>query len=118
MGASPTRPTLEPEANRRDRPGPDRTTGLTGFSTLGNYTGTDTLRPINRTITDDRGVVCQWHNSCFDLQTGEVRDWATRLQEDGTPPGWEFLGDVSKNRTKLTVYACRIHDGYLWVALD
>ena len=85
---------------------------------LGNYAGTDTLRPINSTITDDRGVVCRWHNSCFDLQTGEVRDWATRLQEDGTPPGWEFLGDVSKNRTKLTVYAYRIHDGYLWVALD
>ncbi len=86
--------------------------------TLGKSAGTDTLRPINSTITEDLGVVCRWHNSCFDLQTGEVRDWATRLQEDGTPPGWEFLGDVSKNRTKLTIYTCRIHEAYLWVALD
>jgi class 3 adenylate cyclase/nitrite reductase/ring-hydroxylating ferredoxin subunit len=85
---------------------------------LGNYAGTDTPRPINSTITDDRGVVCRWHCSCFDLQTGEVREWATRLQEDGTSPGWEFLGDVSKNRMKLPVYACRIHEGDLWVALD
>jgi class 3 adenylate cyclase/nitrite reductase/ring-hydroxylating ferredoxin subunit len=85
---------------------------------LGNYPGTDTPRPIYSTFTEDRGVVCRWHHSCFDLQTGEVRDWATRLQEDGTSAGWEFLGDISKNRTKLPVYACRIHDSYLWVALD
>ncbi len=85
---------------------------------LGNYPGTDTPRPIYSTFTEDRGVVCRWHHSCFDLQTGEVRDWATRLQEDGTSKGWEFLGDISKNRTKLPVYASRIHDGYLWVALD
>jgi nitrite reductase/ring-hydroxylating ferredoxin subunit len=76
----------------------------------------DLQSPINSTITDDRGVVCRWHCSCFDLQTGEVREWATRLQEDGTSPGWEFLGDISKNQMKLTVYPCRIHDGYLWIA--
>jgi len=85
---------------------------------LGNYPGTDTSRPIYSTFTEDRGVVCRWHHSCFDLQTGEVRDWATRLQEDGTSKGWEFLGDISKNRTKLPVYACRIDNGYLWIALD
>jgi class 3 adenylate cyclase/nitrite reductase/ring-hydroxylating ferredoxin subunit len=85
---------------------------------LGNYAGTDTPRPINSWFTEDRGVVCRWHCSCFDLQTGEVREWATRLQEDGTSPGWEFLGDISKNRMKLTVYACRVHDGDVWIALD
>ena len=86
--------------------------------TLGNYAGTDTPRPINSWFTEDRGIVCRWHTSCFDLQTGEVREWATRLQEDGTSPGWEFLGDISKNRSKLPVFACRVHDGYVWVALD
>lgn len=85
---------------------------------LGNYPGTDTPRPINSTVTEDRGVICRWHTSCFDLQTGEVREWATRLADDGTSPGWEFLGDVSKNRSKLTVYACRIQEGHLWVALE
>ncbi len=85
---------------------------------LGNFPGTDTPRPVASTVTGDRGVVCRWHNSCFDLQTGEIREWATRLQEDGTSPGWEFLGDISKNRTKLQVYACREHDGHLWVALE
>lgn len=85
---------------------------------LGDNAGTDTPRPIDSTFTDDRGVVCRWHLSCFDLQTGEVRDWATRLRDDGTSPGQEYLGDVSKNRAGLTVYPCRIHDGHLWIALD
>jgi class 3 adenylate cyclase/nitrite reductase/ring-hydroxylating ferredoxin subunit len=85
---------------------------------LGYFPGTQTPRPLNSTITDDLAVVCRWHHSCFDLQTGDVRDWATRLQDDGTSPGWEFLGDLSKNRTKLTVYPCRVHDGHLWVALE
>ena len=70
------------------------------------------------TITDDLGLVCRWHQSCFDLHTGEVREWATTLQEDGTPPGNELIGDVSKNRAKLTVYPCRIHDGHLLIALE
>ncbi len=85
---------------------------------LGCYPGTNTPRPIYSTLVDNRGLVCRWHHSCFDLQTGDVRDWATRLAEDGTSPGWEFLGDVSKNRMKLKVYTCRIHDGDLWIALE
>ena len=85
---------------------------------LGFYAGTDTPRPLYSTVVEDRGLVCRWHRSCFDLQTGDVRDWAPRLAEDGSPPGWEFVGDVSKNQNKLTVYACRIHEGYLWIALE
>ncbi len=85
---------------------------------LGCYPGTDMPRPLNSTITDDRGLICRWHNSCFDLQTGEVRDWATRLADDGTSPGWEFLGDISKNQNRLTVYPCRVNDGHVWIAFD
>ena len=85
---------------------------------LGYFPGTQTPRPANSTVTEDRGLICRWHQSCFDLQTGDVREWATKLQEDGTSPGWEFLGDLSKNRAKLTVYGCRVHDGHLWIALE
>jgi nitrite reductase/ring-hydroxylating ferredoxin subunit len=85
---------------------------------LGNFTSSGKPRPLNSAITEDRGVVCRWHDSCFDLQTGEVREWAARLQEDGTTAGQEYFGDISKNRTKLTVYSTRIHDDFLWIALD
>jgi len=74
--------------------------------------------PADSTITDDLGLVCRWHQSCFDLQTGDIREWAATLKADGTAPGQEHLGDVSKNRAKLTVYPCRIHDGHLWIALE
>jgi nitrite reductase/ring-hydroxylating ferredoxin subunit len=85
---------------------------------LGNFPNSSTARPVNSAFTEGRGIVCRWHDSCFDLQTGEVRHWASRLQEDGTSPGQEYLGDISKNRAKLKVYPCRIHDGHLWIVLD
>lgn len=85
---------------------------------LGYFPDGSAPRPLYSTITEDRGIVCRWHHSCFDLQTGEVRDWATRLAADGTSPGWEFLGDVSKNRNKLTVYNTRVFDGFLWISVE
>lgn len=67
-------------------------------------------------ITGDRGVVCRWHRSCFDLQTGEIREWVPSLNE-GIAPGWEFIGDIGKNPARLQVFPCRVHDDHLWVAL-
>ena len=74
--------------------------------------------PRDSTITDDLGLVCRWHQTCFDLQTGEIRAWCAALNDDGTPPGFEFIGDVSKNRDSLSPYACRVHDGFLWISFD
>ncbi len=78
-----------------------------------------TGREISRAsrLTDDLGLVCRWHESCFDLQTGEVRTWAPALQVDGTSKGWEHLGDVSKNRAPIKPLPCLVKDGFLWVAL-
>jgi nitrite reductase/ring-hydroxylating ferredoxin subunit len=85
---------------------------------LGCFPGMNTPRPLHSTFVDNRGVVCRWHNSCFDLQTGEVRKWAIRLAEDGTAPGAEHLGNISKNRMSLKVYACRVEDGDVWIAFE
>ena len=73
--------------------------------------------PRDSELTDDLGLVCRWHLTCFDVQTGEPRNWAPRLQADGTSPGWEFLGDISKNRTPIKPLPCLVKDGSLWVAL-
>ena len=76
------------------------------------------ILPAASVITDDLGVVCRWHNSCYDLQTGEIRDWCPLLNEDGTAPGHEYAGDVSKNRAPLEVFQCRVADGQLWISLN
>ncbi len=83
---------------------------------MGYHAGTEPL-PLHSKVTEDRGLVCRWHDSCFDLQNGEVRDWAPKL-EDGLSPGWEFVGEMSKNQAKLRVYPCHVQDGYLWLALN
>ena len=82
---------------------------------LGCYPGTDTPRPLYIPLIESRGLMCRWRNSCFDLQTGEIRDWAPRL-ENGMSPGREFIGEMSKNPSRLKVYPCYVHDGGLWVA--
>jgi nitrite reductase/ring-hydroxylating ferredoxin subunit len=73
--------------------------------------------PRDSRATDDLGLVCRWHDTCFDLQTGEARNWAPKLQADGTSQGWEFLGDISKNRAPMKPLPCLVRDGFLWVAL-
>ena len=69
-------------------------------------------------VTEDLGIVCRWHNSCYDLQTGEIRDWCPLLNEDGAAPGMEHAGDISKNQPPLDVFQCRVADGQLWISLD
>ena len=73
--------------------------------------------PRDSELTDDLGLVCRWHTTCFDVQTGEPRNWAPRLQADGTSPGWEFMGDLSKTRAAMKPFPCLVKDGSLWVAL-
>lgn len=74
--------------------------------------------PRDSRLTDDLGLVCRWHETCFDLQTGEARNWAPSLQADGTSKGMEYLGDISKNRSPIKPLPCLVKDGFLWVALD
>jgi len=85
---------------------------------LGIRSSTGLPRPLCSDFTEDRGVICRWHHSCFDLQTGEIRDWAPVLNEDGSATGWEFMGDVSRNRTQLEVYPCRVYEGFVWLAWE
>jgi nitrite reductase/ring-hydroxylating ferredoxin subunit len=83
---------------------------------LGTYPGTDEPRWLHSEVTEDRGLVCRWHKSCFDLQTGDIRDWTPDLR-DGMSPGWEFIGEMSKNPARLQVFPCQVRDGHVWVAL-
>lgn len=74
--------------------------------------------PRDSWLTDDLGLVCRWHESCFDVQTGAVREWTPTLQADGTSKGWEFIGDISKNRSPIKPLPCLVRDDALWVVMD
>ncbi len=63
-------------------------------------------------------ILCRWHHSRFDMVTGEVISWCEALHNDGTSPGMEMLGDISKNRSPLRVYRTRVDNGQLWVSFD
>lgn len=71
-------------------------------------------------VTDGGMLVCKWHQSCFDLLTGEIRAWCPGLDPDGTiaVPQLKVLGDVSKNCTALTIFPVRVSAKTIWVALD
>ena len=76
------------------------------------------LPPRQSEVTEDLRIVCRWHGSCYDLQTGEIRTWCPLLNEDGSARDYEFLGDISKNLAPLEVFPCRIADGQLWISLE
>ena len=71
-------------------------------------------------VTEEGVLVCKWHQSCFDLFTGDIKAWCPGLDPDGTPKNAQLkpLGNLSKNRTPLTVFPARVDEGKIWVALE
>jgi nitrite reductase/ring-hydroxylating ferredoxin subunit len=87
------------------------------FNRATNLSDPEKLRPDESQAANGE-IVCRWHQSRFDLLTGEVIDWCASLGADGTSEGMEYLGDISKNRSALRVYRTRVDDGQLWVSFE
>ena len=62
-------------------------------------------------VTADGTIVCPWHRSEFDLETGEVKDWCPF-----PPVVGNVLGKISTEKT-LGVFPTRIEDGQILVDL-
>jgi class 3 adenylate cyclase/nitrite reductase/ring-hydroxylating ferredoxin subunit len=86
------------------------------FFDRGGLPGAETV--VGSSRFEDGALVCRWHISSFDLHSGEVGGWGQNLNPDGTSPGMEHLGDLSKNQAPLEVLPVRVEDGDIWVALD
>lgn len=87
------------------------------FNRARNICEPEKLRP-DESEADEGEVVCRWHRSRFDIQTGEVIIWCELLNEDGTSEGMESLGDISKNRAPLRLFPAHVRDGYVWVSTE
>ncbi|KUJ80661.1 hypothetical protein AVO45_06380 [Ruegeria marisrubri] len=86
------------------------------FNRQQNLDCPEKLRP-DESEANANEVVCRWHRSRFDLDTGEVVSWCELLNEDGTSEGMEHLGDISKNQNPLQVFPTRVDGGHVWVAI-
>ncbi len=63
------------------------------------------------TVTDDNAIVCPWHRSAFDLDTGDVKSWSP-----WPPVVGKLLGCLSKEKA-LTVFPTKVESGDIWVQL-
>ena len=73
---------------------------------------------LESTVTGDDTIVCRWHESSFDLNTGEIIRWCRALTDDGMVEGSEDLGNLSKNRAPVMPFPVRVHHGYVWVSIE
>lgn len=61
-------------------------------------------------ITEDGGIICPFHHSAFDLETGNVKDWSP------WPPGiGQMLGAMVRERVLVT-FPVKVEEGYIWVS--
>jgi nitrite reductase/ring-hydroxylating ferredoxin subunit len=63
-------------------------------------------------LTDDCGIICPWHRSGFDLDTGDVKAWAP------WPPGLGLVLGATSRRKVLPTYPTKVEDGTIWVTMD
>jgi nitrite reductase/ring-hydroxylating ferredoxin subunit len=65
----------------------------------------------------DGEITCPWHNSRFDLCTGENRDWASGFA--GRPiPGWsQKMLQMGRKPKPLTTYPVTEVDGEVFIEL-
>lgn len=75
--------------------------------------------PFNDSLLteDQTGIVCRWHQSCFDLVSGRIRAWCAGLDEHGLSKTQPQLGRLNKNHREMVPLPARIADGKVWVAL-
>ena len=62
-------------------------------------------------VTADGSLVCPWHRSEFDLETGNVKSWCPFPPVVGS-----MLGKISSEKT-LGVYPTKVEDGQVLVDL-
>ena len=60
-------------------------------------------------VTDENTLVCPWHKSAFDLDTGDVKAWSP------WPPGLGKLLGCLKKETALKIFPAKVENGEILV---
>lgn len=64
----------------------------------------------NGKVTEDGGIVCPFHHSAFDLQSGDVKEWSP-----WPPLVGKALGSLAREKA-LPVFEVEVRDQFLWVS--
>lgn len=64
----------------------------------------------NGKLTEDHAIVCPFHRSAFDLESGDVKEWSP-----WPPVMSKMLGAIAREKA-LPVFETLEKDGWLWIA--
>ncbi len=64
------------------------------------------------TITDDDKIICPWHHSTFDLETGEIKAWAP------WPPVVGPVLGMLKAQHPLQLFPTKVEEGAIWIGVE
>jgi len=68
--------------------------------------------PLKGGQIENGSIVCPWHHSAFDLQTGDVKEWSP------WPPALgRMLGALSREKA-LPIFPTKVEQGSIWVDLE
>ena len=68
--------------------------------------------PLKGAKIKDGTIVCPWHHSAFDLETGNVKAWSP-----WPPAVGRMLGALSREKA-LPVFPTKVEDGQIWVGIE
>jgi len=57
----------------------------------------------------DGAIVCPWHRSAFDLESGAVQTWTP------FPPGVGKVMSLMSSEKSLPIFPTKVEDGSIWV---
>jgi len=61
-------------------------------------------------ISEDGGIICPFHHSAFDLETGDVKEWAP------WPPGIGPVFGALVRKRVLVTFPAKVENGFIWVS--
>lgn len=64
----------------------------------------------NGKVTEDHAIVCPFHRSAFDLESGDVKEWSP-----WPPVMGKALGAIAREKA-LPIFHTEVKDGWVWIA--
>ena len=61
-------------------------------------------------ITEDGGIICPFHHSAFDLESGDIKEWSP------WPPGIGPLAGALRRQRVLVTFPVKEEGGYIWAS--